>query len=194
MKIGLREVVFVILLMGIPIGAWWFVFRPRNAREAEIRSQIEAKQAKLQALNHATATLGNLKKEIDSLEKAVAFFHSKLPNEKEIDKVLQEIWRLAESSQLTTKSIRVVDKASRNLPVAAGGGYAEQPISVQLEGSFLGLYTFLQALENQPRIMRIHNLSVTKSKKGPEGHVEASFVMSIFFEQEKKDSEWRTQI
>ena len=30
MKFGLREIVFVVLLMAIPVGAYWFVFRPQN--------------------------------------------------------------------------------------------------------------------------------------------------------------------
>ena len=188
MKFSIREIIIVALLMAIPVGAWWFVFRPRNAHEQKMRAQIESKQAKLQELNRATATIGNLKKEIGSLEEAVAFFHSKLPSAKEIDKVLQEIWRLAQSSELTTKSIRTLDKTKKNTTPAVGGPYAEQPISVQLEGNFLGLYTFLQALENQPRIMRIHSLSLDKAKKGPEGNVEASFIMSIFFEHDGKDT------
>lgn len=182
MKFGLREIVFIVLLMGIPLGAWWFVFRPWNAREIEMRRQIERKQAKLRELNRATATIGNLRNEIDALENAVAFFHSKLPSAKEIDKVLQEIWRLAESSRLTTKSIRTVKKTKQSGLGSPEGLYAEQPITVQLEGSFLGFYTFLQAMENQPRIMRIHDLELKKKKAGPEGHVEANFTMSIFFE------------
>jgi len=36
--------------------------------------------------------------------------------------------------------------------------------------------------------MRIHSLSLNKAKKGPEGNVEAKFIMSIFFEQDGKDS------
>ena len=35
------------------------------------------------------------------------------------------------------------------------GAHSEQPILMNLEGDFRGFYTFLQALERQPRIMRI---------------------------------------
>ena len=34
MKFGLREMIFVGLLMLIPVGAWWFVFRPQNTENA----------------------------------------------------------------------------------------------------------------------------------------------------------------
>ena len=43
---------------------------------------IAAKQQQLQKLNRATATIGNLKEEIDNLDKAIQCFQSKLPNER----------------------------------------------------------------------------------------------------------------
>ena len=183
MKFGLREVVFLVILLAIPLGAWWFVFRPLNAHNTEMRREIAAKQEKLKALNRTTGTIGNLKKEIAALSKAVAFFESKLPSEKEIDKVLQEAWRLAEANKLITKSIRTLDRKNSAFTTPASS-HREQPIAVQLEGEFMGLYAFLQALENQPRIMRIRRMKLSKLAKAPQGRVRAEFTMSVFFEKE----------
>ena len=183
MKFGLREVAFMVILLAIPVGAWWFVFRPHNAQNAEMRLEIEAKQQKLKALDRATGTIGSLKKEIAALTKAVAFFESKLPSEKEIHKVLQEVWRLAEANRLITKSIRALDDKMAGFTTAASS-HREQPIAVKLEGDFKGLYAFLQALERQPRILRIHQMKLTKPNKAPQGHVNAELTMSVFFEKE----------
>jgi Tfp pilus assembly protein PilO len=180
MKPGPREIAFALLLMAIPLGAWHFLFRPQNVQDAELRRQIEAKQEKLRAVNRATAVIGDLQKEITSLSGAIEFFQSKLPSDKEIDQVLQELWKIAETNQLTTKSVRTLPRTSENL-LTGGNQHAEQPISMQLEGDFHGFYGFLQALENQPRIMRIRNLTLSKSARG-EGAVTANLVMSVFFE------------
>ncbi len=182
MKPGLREIIFIVLLMAIPIGAWWFVFKPSNARNAEIRQQIEIKQAKLRLLNQATASIGDLKKEIKSLEDAIDFFQSKLPSEKEIDKVLKEVWQLAESNNLTTKNIRTLKRKRDKNYSTATSRFAEQPISMKLEGDFQGFYAFLLALEQQPRIMRVSKMDVSKVEDGPQGQIQADFIMSIFFE------------
>jgi Tfp pilus assembly protein PilO len=184
MKFGLRELVLVALLLSLPVGAWWFVFRPRNARDAEIREAIAGKQRKLQALNRATATIGDLQHEIASLQEAIRFFQSKLPSEKEIDRVLQEIWRMAEASHLATKSIRTLERSQSKRFTSTRGPHAEQPILIELEGDFLGFYTFLLALESQPRIMRIQDMTLQKTKsKSNQGKVHATFVVSIFFER-----------
>lgn len=183
MKFGLRETLFLALLLAIPIGAWWFVFRPHNAQIAEARQQIEAKRAKLQALNRATATLSNLKAEIDEYNKAIDFFQSKLPEEKEMDKVLKEVWQLAESSNLKAKSIRTLRRTRAGSLIDPSGPYAEQPILLELEGGFPGLYGFLLALEKTPRIIRIQDMKLDKLDKVDESEMKAQLTLSIFFER-----------
>lgn len=184
MRFGLREIIFIVLLMAIPVGAYWFVFRPQNQANQEMRKQIEARQAKLRELNRATGAIGDLKSEIDSLAKAIDFFQSKLPSEKEVDKILQEIWLLAEDNKLNAKSIRTLERnASRNF--VTDGSQSEQPIAIQLEGDFRGFYSFLLALENQPRIMRIRQMKLQKLPNAAEGTMTANFEMSIFFEKDE---------
>ena len=190
MKLGPRDLVFLALLIAVPIGAWWLFFRPRNQERERIRQQLQAKQAKLRALNRATGTIGDLKKEIVSLQEGIDFFESKLPNEKEIDKVLREVWKLAEANQLTTKSIRTEKNTGPGRFVWGPHMPHEQPIAMELEGNFLGFYSFLQALENQPRIMRIHKMELEEKTGAPDGHVKASFVVSIFFERTSEDGSW----
>lgn len=186
MKFGLREILFIVVLMAIPVGAYWFVFRPQNTRNDEMRKQIDARQAKLRELNRATGTIGDLKTEISSLSQAISFFQSKLPSEKEIDKILQEVWLLAESNKLATKSIRTLTRQT-GMFTTAGSEQAEQPIAVMLEGDFHGFYSFMLALENQPRIMRIQSMKIKKPKGAPEGTVSVEFEMSIFFEKDKAE-------
>ncbi len=182
MKFGLREIIFTALLTAIPAGAWWFVFHPSNIRNAEMVEQIDLKRMKLKELNRATGTIGSLKKEIAALARAIEFLRSRLPDAKEIDKVLQEIWRLAEANQLNTKSIRTLQRVQGQGFDAGGARHSEQPIGIELEGNFMGFYAFLQSLENQPRIMRIRKMTLEKPKTFAEGTVRANFDMSIFFE------------
>ncbi len=184
MKFGVREIVFTVLLLLIPVGAWRFVLRPSSQRNAEMLAQIAVKQEKLRELNRATGTIGDLKGEIASLEKAIGFFQSKLPSEKEIDKVLNEVSLLAEANHLTTKKIRTLGRTGEKSLLSLSASQSEQPIEMRLEGDFAGFYVFLQALENQPRIMRVTQMILKKPDKGPEGAMTAEISMSIFFERD----------
>ncbi len=187
MKFGIREIVFIVVLMMIPVAAWALVFRPNTARKAEMVGQIESRQKKLRALNLATATMGDLQGEVTSLEKAINFFRSKLPTEKEMDKVLQEVWRLAEANKLTTKSIRTLKPTKDMMVTDPSGPYAEQPISMQLEGPFSGFYGFLLELERQPRIVRVQEMKVEKLPRAAEGDVRAECNVVVFFERSQKE-------
>jgi type IV pilus assembly protein PilO len=186
MKLGPREGVLILLLIAMPVASWWFVFRPGSALNKEMVKQIEQRKDRLQKLNRATAAMGSLKEEIASLAKAIDFLQSRLPNEKEIDKVLQEIWRLAKANSMRPKSVRTLKKGEGSF-APAGGPHSEQPIDVELEGSFRGFYAFLQALENRPRIMRIRKMNILKAKGAEEGDVQVKFEMAIFFERSREE-------
>ena len=151
-------------------------------------ADIKAKQEKLTALHSTTRFIGNLKDEIASLEKAVSFFQSKLPDEKESDKVLKELWLLAETNQLTTKSIRTLQIVGTTGLTTPQDPHCEQAIAMELEGDFRGLYSFLLAMENQPRIMRLRQMELKKLDDGPEGAIRAECEMSIFFEKSQADA------
>ena len=183
MKFGLREAIFTVLLLAIPAGAWWLVFRPSNARNQEMLAQIEVKREKLSQLNEATATMGDLRDQIARLEKTLEFLDSRLPSEKEIDKILQGIWKLAESNDLRTESIRTLVWKPQDAFTTEGAPQAELPIEVRLAGDFMGFYAFLQAMEQQPRITRVRKMKLEQPKKGAPGEVAATFEMSIFFER-----------
>lgn len=184
MKFGLREVTFLILLVAIPLGSWWFVFHPREVQVSEAKRQMQAKRVKLQALHRASTAMSDLEKDIEQYNQAIEYFHSKLPSEKDIDKVVREVWKLAEASNLKIKTIGTL-KSRNTVSIAnPNGPFAEQPIELELEGDFnQGLYSFLLALERTSRITRIHELDVEKLKNGDEGQVNARLVLSIFFER-----------
>lgn len=182
-SLPVRKIVLAVLLVAILLVAWWFVLRPNQAKNKAMLAEIEAKQAKLREIDQATALMGDLEKEIHTLEESIAYFQSKLPSEKEVDKVLQEIWKLAEANHLTTKSIRTLQRGGGQESNPTPQQASEQPITVQLEGDFMGFYSFLLALEDQPRIMRINKMVLKKPDKADEGIVRAEFIMSIFFDR-----------
>jgi Tfp pilus assembly protein PilO len=195
MKFGTREILFLLLLVAIPVGSWVLVFRPRDQRIEEAREEITAKRAKLNSLNRATATIKDLENEIKQYNQAIEFFRSKLPQEKEMDQVLGEVWTLAQTCNLNVTGVRTISRVGAVSLIDPEGPYSEQPVRLQLEGDFnQALYSFLLALEKRPRITRIIKMQVAKladpvSKDQPktEGKVKADIEMSVFFERSAKE-------
>ena len=61
--------------------------------------------------------------------------------------------------------------------------YSEQPLEMSLTGDFNGFYTFLQKVENLPRLTRVTKMQLTKMND-KDGEMQAQMTLSIFFEPE----------
>ncbi len=179
MKFDIRDLVFFVILAAIPVSTWMTVFQPADDVVETIQQEVRLKKQQVQKLNKAMAIVGDLEAEIDDLGEAIGHFESKLPDDKEIDKVLQEIWTLAESTQMDPQSVR---PGSTGKSRVGNGKSKEQPIHVQLSGTFEGLYRFLQELENQPRITQVTSMRVSPGGDSPVDPLAVELTMLVFFE------------
>ena len=180
MQFGPREAVFVLLLLAMPVAAYFFVFQPRSAQITEAREEVSAKQAKLKELEMATKSIEDLGAEIDRLREAITLVEQKLPAQRDVEIVLRDVWRLAAENKLPPKSVRtdtIIDTAH----------YAELPIKMKIVGDFAGFYTFLQELEKLPRITRTPELKL-KKQNNESGLMQADMILSIFFEGDKRQA------
>jgi len=176
MRFGTRELFFVMLLVAMPLSAYYFVFAPWNRQIAQARNEVHGKEAKLQQLQLATANIKDLGHEIDQLSKAINVFEKKLPAQRQVEVVLKEVWQLAAKHGLNPKSVRT----DRIVPTAH---YAELPIRMEIVGNFDGFYGFLLDLEKLPRITRMPTMHLSKVVgPGADGQIKANIVLSIFFE------------
>lgn len=174
MRLGPRELLLLLLLLATPIAAYIFVFQPRNEQVSHLRDQLSAKREKLAQLKAATEQIDDLGGEIARLNQAVNVFEQKLPEQREVEVILKEVWLLAMRHQLVPRSIRTGDPNKAEM-------FAELPLEMEITGNFDGFYSFLIDLEKLQRITRIGRLRLEKSS-GDEGVVKADFVLSIFYE------------
>lgn len=168
-----RKVVFLILLLGISFIAYQYMIKPANKRLTEQQAAVEKKLGKLSELKKATMVAEDMSKQLKYLEEAISFFESKLPPKSDIHKALEQITVIAQKQGLRPKTIRALKKKNNN-------GYIEQPLKMELEGEFNSFYSFLLEIEKLPRIMKIRELEISKSKTD-DGKVSAKFIVSIFF-------------
>lgn len=176
MKLGLRELVFVVAMLGLLGASYFVVFTKQDAKR---RAKVELRDGKLKALDdmeRASASVKDVDHKIRELQKAVDYFESRLPQAKEMDKVLKEIWPLVDANGLKTQTVRT--PKSQRL-----GGCSEQTVELELSGDFTGFYEFMLKLEQLPRLTRVTRMNLTKITD-KDGEMRAALTMSIFFEPE----------
>ena len=180
MKFGVRELLFVVLLLAIPMGAYFWIFNPANENVESQRQEIEAKTQKLASLQKALVGIKDLNEEVEKLQEAVGFFEAKLPKRHEIHRVLEQVTKVVEQQRLETKLFKT-------LKAKTCSGYSEQPIRLELSGNFNAFYEFMLELEKLPRITKFRVMHLEKDQK-KEGMMIAELELSIYFDSSARSS------
>ena len=183
MRLGLREVIFLVVLLVVPVASYFYVFKPRNAEIHQAQAEVEIKQAKLEKLREVTAKIDDIGLAIEQGREAIDLVEAKLPSRDQVEVILGDVWQLAALAHLDVKSVK------SEKPVLAAG-YMEQPLKVTMTGHFEGFYQFLMGLENLPRITRIQEMKlqrVTARNRRPDdevqpGMMKAEFTLSIYYQ------------
>jgi Tfp pilus assembly protein PilO len=153
----------------------FLVVAPLQARITHDHEVIRSRRAQLAKLGRVSQRIEDLEDEIAQLEGALAYFDDRLPEEREIDVILREVWLIAKAKSLAQRVMRT--QTSTETPRCNA-----QPISMTLEGPFEGFYEFLLGLEQLPRITKIRRFEVAKSPEA-DGAIQAELLVDIFFEK-----------
>jgi type IV pilus assembly protein PilO len=177
MSSSIRQGLFFVVLLGLPVASYFVVFRPVNAKIEEGMKEIEHKQARLDKLREVTAQTDDLQRDNEKIAEAIRTIQGRLPSTKEMDNVLRQVSGLAGKNGLRVPQFK---KSDQTMPA---GDAMEQPLDIEITGDFDGFYNFLLDLEQLPRITRITDMSITRSDK-VDGEMKTRFTLSVFYEGE----------
>lgn len=175
MRFGIREIIFVLILLAIPASWYMIQAKPRKERHLHRQQEIAAVEAKIKSVQKATEGIDDVQAEITKLQNAIAHFQGMLPTDREVETLLREVWDLAGEHNLNAKSVR----PDKIVPAAQ---YAELPIKMEIVGDFDGFYDFIRDIEKLPRITRMPRIKINKAQQEDGGVVKADLTLSIFFE------------
>ena len=175
MKASTRVLLTVLAVAVAAAVVFLLVVLPLRRRVESDRAATQSRRAQLVKLERVTRRISDLHGEIRRLEEALEFFENRLPEKREIDVIVREVWLIAEVKSLASRSIRTEEP--ERMP-----RYNIQPVRLALEGQFEGFYEFLLGLERLPRITKVRQMQIQKSPM-QEGAVQANLVVDIFFEQ-----------
>ena len=183
MRFGFREFIFLIVLLAVPAVSLFYVFQPRNREIRQALDEMRVKQARLDRLAEVTSKIADIGLAIEEGRESIGFIEAKLPTDKNVEGVLEEVWAITSKNGLTVKSV----KTKKTKPTAI---YSELPLEMALVGDFDGFYRFLLQVEALPRITRLHKLKLkraTSNLRAPQddrtaGSMKADLTLSIYFE------------
>ncbi|MCF7955818.1 MAG: type 4a pilus biogenesis protein PilO [Phycisphaerae bacterium] len=171
---NIRKLIFFVIIIGMTYSSYVYMIKPANRQLALQQEQLEQKSRKLRELETAPTVFEDINTQLARLESSIGILESKLPPQKDIHTVLQDVTLIAQSNGLVPKTIRTLKQKFNN-------GYIEQPIKMELDGNFESYYSFLLSLEKLDRITKIREMTIKRDAK-KEGVMNANFTISIFFQ------------
>jgi Tfp pilus assembly protein PilO len=165
----------------VAVGGYFLVIRPIDQKREAMQRETAEKQGALASQGRSITLVCDDSAKVDAIRRALSDFELKLPPAGEMDKVLEDVWRLAEANSLQTRTIKTP-------PVQRFGGFREQQMDLSLSGDFGGFYQFLLQLEESKRVLRITKIHLTKPNEG-EGRIQAEMTIGVFFEPEKSSGD-----
>jgi type IV pilus assembly protein PilO len=172
--------VFVGLSLASAGAYYYFLDMPAQARLATQRTELAGVQARIdrglataRQLPEFQARVAALKNQVDSLRPI-------LPEEKDAAELLRRVNTLARESNLTIRSFKPQAITTREL-------HAEWPISLELEGTYHNLGTFLDRVSKVERIINVGGLSIqAKQDQQPASTIAVTCTATTFVLVEPK--------
>ncbi len=178
MRFGVREFIFLVVLLAVPAVSLLYVFKPRNADIQEALAEIDKKQRSLEKLASISDHIDGLSVAIDEALEVIRAIEEKLPSQEGVDTILQRVWEIAGEQGLLVKRFQ----PETTIPAAK---YQEQPLTITMTGEFAGFYRFMQNLEDLQRITRVHDLRLKRTNSSltstANATIEATFALSIYY-------------
>lgn len=174
MKFGIRELLFVCVMLGLLGVSYFRIIVKKNDERVALEADTTQMHEKLGRLQEATAGINDLSRKIDDLQKAITFFESKLPQEKEIHTILTDVTQRADKQSLQMKTFKT-------MKIEKSAACSELPIQMTMAGDFDSFYAFMLELEKLARITRVTQMNLQKITNN-DGQMQAQMTLSIFFE------------
>ena len=167
-------IVFGVLCVVAAAGAWQVSIGPGSAELDTRRAHLAKLESEIVRVQAIADKLPALQREVRSLEVALRETTAAIPEEKDPQDVLRNLYELASDSSLDLA--RFEPNA-----IVAKAQYSEWPIKISFEGGFHDLGRFFDRLAAMSRLISVTDLNIkTKSKPTGRGTVTATCLATTF--------------
>jgi type IV pilus assembly protein PilO len=150
-------------------------YRPANQRLNNLRAEIAARSGRLETNQSRAVNLPILAAEVATLEAKLQKNNKKLPKTLELGEFIGQM--TLNSQQCNLRKLVHQPGAVRRLEL-----YSEIPITMNFEGDFSSVFSFLREMEAMPRLTRVKSLNI-RTKDAKLGVVDVNMAMNIYFSE-----------
>ena len=158
MKLVTEQIISLALAVGAVVLFVLAVHLPQRHRLDELGGEIREQQEQLREANDKSTILVPLNQRLEGLRSTVGDFERRLPDHSRIGTLLEQIVAGLTSANLASQEIRPLSPTAKPR-------YSELPVSLNFQGSFSNICTFLDKIESMPNLNQVEELKLDADKK-----------------------------
>jgi len=153
-----KVAVCVLLVVLILVGCHYFVVKDKNLQlESAKNSEISLKKS-FEGKAFEAANLDRYRKQMEEMSGTINALVSRLPVNIELPGLLDDFSDKAEEARVTIVSLTPRQEVRTNFHI-------ERPIRISVSGGYHEFATFVSGIAGMPRIVTLHDFSISKPKK-----------------------------
>jgi len=149
------KAVVAIIIFGLILGGgYWFFIKDQYAQLERVEKTEQELRKRYEDKAYQVANLEVFKAQMEEMEETFGALVRQLPSETEVPGLLEDITNTALGSGLELQEVKLQGEQRRDF-------YAELPINIRVTGSYHELATFVSSVASLPRIVTLHDLTIT---------------------------------
>lgn len=154
-RLGAMGIIFLISVIAL---AYFLAWKPKKPELDAARAQETSLLQTLEQKARKAANLDAYKAQLAEMEQSFGAMLRKLPNKTEVPNLLTDISQQGAGAGLDQKLFQPGAQIIKDF-------YAELPIKMRLTGSFHSIGAFVSGIAALPRIVTLHDVSITSAAK-----------------------------
>lgn len=149
--------VCVLLVVVVFAGTYYLKIKDLNAQLDRVVAEESSLRQTFETKSFQAANLEEYRNQMVEMEKSFGALLSRLPSDTEVPGLLEDIDARGSESGLDINSIRLEAEQQSEY-------YVELPISIDVEGGYHDLGTFVSGVAGMPRIVTLHDFTIARQQ------------------------------
>ncbi|MEH6389588.1 type IV pilus inner membrane component PilO [Pseudomonas profundi] len=156
---ALKVIVAVLVFVILAFLGYHFHLKDLQASLQRSQAQEVALRKDFADKSFRAANLDAYKEQLAEIEERFGTLLKQLPSDTEVPGLLEDITQMGLNSGLEFESITLQPEAAKQF-------YAELPISIQVQGNYHDIGTFVSSVAGLPRIVTLHDFTIAPVSEG----------------------------
>ncbi|QIB65845.1 type IV pilus inner membrane component PilO [Kineobactrum salinum] len=156
---GIKIILCVLLLLVVTVGGYYYHIKDLQAQLGRVQAEEQTLKQEFEKKAFQAANLDAYVKQMEEMEESFGALVSQLPSDTEVPGLLEDITNKGLMNGLDIKSINLQPEQAKEF-------YVELPIAIAAAGSYHDLGAFISGMAGLPRIVTLHDFSITAGQAG----------------------------